>query len=117
MQLPNSSPGAFPRLKVPPPTRIAILLLSCGLTLILAWLMRNQPFVVPVRGPGLYFPAEIMGIGLYSILYATLLLLAYRLQSGVYLGFPHSAIVAAYLTLGAVPAVVATVLGVILAEV
>src|SRR5258706_13119176 len=113
----DRAPTALARFGFPPGLRLIISAAACVIALLLAWLMRHQTLVAPDPSAGIYVPSPIIGITLYSILFAVLSLLAYRLSPGVYLGFQHSAIVAAYLTLGAGPAVIANIFGAILAEV
>lgn len=90
---------------------------ALGCALMLAVLLGTQPLDEPSRSRGLYSPPWLVGVALFALLYAVFALLAHRMQRGVYRGFQHSAVIGAYLTLGPVAALTATVLGVVVTEI
>jgi GAF domain-containing protein/anti-sigma regulatory factor (Ser/Thr protein kinase) len=67
------------------------------------------------------YPASILsdpqGIFVFSVTYAALLLLAYRIKSGIYIGIGSIALVAALLSVGSSATLLIAILGVILAAI
>ena len=90
---------------------------ACVLALVLVLVLGStSEYSLPV-GVGLYAPDRLIGIGLYTLLYMVLTLIAFQRRSGILTGFQHSAIVAAYLTHGPIAAFTASLVGVTLAQV
>src|SRR5258706_14615269 len=91
----------------------------CLVSVLLAWLANALPTnsSQPAPGGGLYAPLPEVGIIVFVLLFAILSLLAYRMRPGVYTGFHHTAIIAAYLTLGPLRVVLVAFVGTILAEI
>jgi len=85
--------------------------------LVIAGLIGN-PFgsSLPQR-PGLYLMSPVLSILIYALLYTVLTLFAYRIRPGVYIGFQHTAVLAALLSLGPAAAVLTGFIGAILAEI
>jgi two-component system, NtrC family, sensor histidine kinase KinB len=91
----------------------------CLAAVLLAWLVNTWPIFTsqPKAGGGLYAPSPEVGIAVFVVLFAVLSLLAYRVRPGVYTGFHHTAVIAAYLTLGPLETVLVAFIGTILAEI
>ncbi|MCC7447550.1 MAG: GAF domain-containing protein [Anaerolineae bacterium] len=70
----------------------------------------------PLPRPGLYVMSPAISVIIYALLYAVLTLFAYRVRRGVYIGFQHTAVVGALLSLGPAEAVLTGFIGAILAE-
>src|SRR5258705_10110051 len=84
---------------------------SIGLTLAtlaLAWIMSAQPVILPIpqQADSMFVLSPTAGVVFYSLLFAALTLLAYRMSYGLYAGFHHIAIIAVYLNFGPVAAVI-----------
>ena len=94
--------------------------LAIGLfTIVLAFVMSTQPGLIPTMpdGPGANDWNVLTGIVFYAFLFAALSLLSYRLSYGLYSGFHHVAVVAAYLTFGPAGALAVAFIGRTLCEV
>src|SRR5258708_30454791 len=93
--------------------------LAMGLfTILLALGMSTQPGLIPMvpAGFAIYDWNVLAGVAFYALLYAALSLLAYRMRYGLYAGFHHVAVVAAYLTFGPIGALAVGLIGRALAE-
>ncbi len=94
---------------------VVIGLITLGIT----WLLRDFPINVmhPSNPLDIYLMAPEAGIAIYTLLYAILSLLAYRLPFGMYVGFQHVAAAAAFLSLGPVATIIIVFVGSGVAEI
>ncbi len=85
-------------------------------TLVLTALIGSQSTIALPSRPGLYVMPPALSIMIYALLYVVLTLFAYRVRAGVYIGFQHTAVIAALLSLGPAAAVLTGFIGAILVE-
>src|SRR5260221_11125992 len=85
-----------------------VLAVCIGLVaLVLAWKTGESSFFAPVEAHSdLYLIPSAVGVVLFSLLFAALALLSFRMVPDIYVGFRHLAVIAAYLALGPTSAIV-----------
>src|SRR5262245_33282888 len=80
-------------------------------TLALGLLLGGSALLSPSVAKAVYNISPLVGVGLYSLLFAALSLLSFRMHLGIFIGFQHLTVIAAYLTLGPLGATATSFIG------
>jgi two-component system, NtrC family, sensor histidine kinase KinB len=106
----------IPRIDLSNHISVVLVIAALGLT----WFMSRMAMHVDSRTvnheSAAALNSPLFGIILYMLLYMALALMAFRMTYGLYVGFHHIPVVAAYLTFGPIAAFIVSLLGRILVE-